>query len=259
MRQYIVDAFTDQVFRGNPAAICILDKWLPEDLLMSITVENNLSETAFAVKEDDSYHLRWFTPGGEIDLCGHATLACAFVLMGYYETAQSTITFRTLSGELSVTKCGDLYEMDFPAYQLRPVEVTAQMIDAIGAVPAEAYMGRDLLCVLEDENAVLHLNPDQEKVKALDGLLLHVTARGKEDVDCVSRTFAPKCGVKEDPVCGSGHCHIVPYWAGRLKKNHITAYQASKRGGTLYCRMDEGRVRLAGKAVLFSVADIYAE
>lgn len=259
MRQYIVDAFTDQVFRGNPAAICILDKWLPEDLLMSITVENNLSETAFAVKEDDSYHLRWFTPGGEIDLCGHATLACAFVLMGYYETSKSTITFRTLSGELSVTKCGDLYEMDFPAYQLRPVEVTAQMIDAIGAVPAEAYMGRDLLCVLEDENAVLHLNPDQEKVKALDGLLLHVTARGKEDVDCVSRTFAPKCGVKEDPVCGSGHCHIVPYWTGRLKKNHITAYQASKRGGTLYCRMDEGRVRLAGKAVLFSVADIYAE
>ena len=162
MRQYIVDAFTDQVFRGNPAAICILDKWLPEDLLMSITVENNLSETAFAVKEDDSYHLRWFTPGGEIDLCGHATLACAFVLMGYYETSKSTITFRTLSGELSVTKCGDLYEMDFPAYQLRPVEVTAQMIDAIGAVPAEAYMGRDLLCVLEDENAVLHLNPDQE-------------------------------------------------------------------------------------------------
>lgn len=255
MKQYVADAFTDQVFHGNPAAICILDAWISEELMMNIAIENNFSETAFAVKEGETYLLRWFTPGGEIDLCGHATLACAFVLFNYYETEAGQITFKTLSGELIVEKRDGLYEMDFPAYELTPVPVTEEMAGAIGAVPSEAYMGRDLLCIFENEEIIRALNPNQEKVKSLDGLLLHATARGT-DTDCVSRSFAPKCGVAEDAVCGSGHCHIVPYWAKRLKKERITAFQASKRGGTLYCRLDGKRVKLAGKAALYSIAEL---
>ncbi|WP_294146772.1 PhzF family phenazine biosynthesis protein [uncultured Clostridium sp.] len=255
MKQYVADAFTDQVFHGNPAAICILDAWISEELMMNIAIENNFSETAFAVKEGETYRLRWFTPGGEIDLCGHATLACAFVLFNYYETEAGQITFKTLSGELIVEKRDGLYEMDFPAYELTPVPVTEEMAGAIGAVPSEAYMGRDLLCIFENEEIIRALNPNQEKVKSLDGLLLHATARGT-DADCVSRSFAPKCGVAEDAVCGSGHCHIVPYWAKRLKKERITAVQASKRGGILYCRLDGKRVKLAGKAALYSIAEL---
>lgn len=255
MKQYVADAFTDQVFHGNPAAICILDAWISEELMMNIAIENNFSETAFAVKESETYRLRWFTPGGEIDLCGHATLACAFVLFNYYETEAGQITFKTLSGELIVEKRDGLYEMDFPAYELTPVPVTEEMAGAIGAVPSEAYMGRDLLCIFENEEIIRALSPNQEKVKSLDGLLLHATARGT-DGDCVSRSFAPKCGVAEDAVCGSGHCHIVPYWAKRLKKERITAVQASKRGGILYCRLDGKRVKLAGKAALYSIAEL---
>lgn len=255
MKQYVADAFTDQVFHGNPAAICILDTWISEELMMNIAIENNFSETAFAVKEGETYRLRWFTPGGEIDLCGHATLACAFVLFNYYETEVGQITFKTLSGELIVEKRDGLYEMDFPAYELTSVPVTEEMAGAIGAVPSEAYMGRDLLCIFENEEIIRALSPNQEKVKSLDGLLLHATARGT-DADCVSRSFAPKCGVAEDAVCGSGHCHIVPYWGKRLKKERITAFQASKRGGTLYCRLDGERVKLAGKAALYSIAEL---
>lgn len=258
MKQYIVDAFTDKVFHGNPAAICVLEQWPSEELMMGMTIENSLSETAFAVKEGNSYRLRWFTPGGEIDLCGHATLACAYVLLRFYEKDADKVVFQTLSGELTVEKRGELYEMDFPAYELKPVPVTQQMIDAIGAVPREAYMGRDLLCVFDDAKIVETVNPDQAKVHALDGLLLHVTAKGINH-DCISRTFAPKCDVVEDPVCGSGHCHIVPYWANRLEKDNIVAYQASKRGGTLYCRMDGARVKLAGKAALYSIAEVQVE
>lgn len=256
MIQYVVDAFTDKVFCGNPAAICILKEWIPEDIMIKITIENNLSETAFAVKDGPKYHLRWFTPGGEIDLCGHATLACAFVLFDFYEKDQNSITFTTLSGDLIVNKQNDLYEMDFPAYNLKPVPITDQIINAIGVKPDEAYMGRDLLCVFNDSSIIKKINPDLELVKKLDGLLLHVTARGKE-TDCISRTFAPKCDVVEDPVCGSGHCHIVPYWSKVLNKNSIVAYQASKRGGTLYCQMKGDRVKLAGNAVLFSEAKLY--
>lgn len=255
MKQYVVDAFTEKVFGGNPAAICVMDAWLPEDTMMSITIENNLSETAFAVKEGDKYKLRWFTPGGEIDLCGHATLACAYVVMNFVEPDLKTVTFSTMSGDLIVNKKDDLYEMDFPAYDLKPVEITDAIVDAIGAKPIEAYMGRDLLCVLDDEKTVRELKPDMDKVKTIDGLLLHVTVAGK-DVDCVSRTFAPKLDVIEDPVCGSGHCHIAPYWMNKLNKDSLVAYQASRRGGTLYCSMDGDRVKLSGKAALYSVADI---
>ena len=256
MKQYIVDAFTDQVFAGNPAAICILDQWLPEDLMQKITRENNLSETVFAVKTGESYHLRWFTPGGEIDLCGHATLACAFVILTRLEPGGNSVSFDTLSGRLTVQRKVDLFEMDFPAYELKEVPVTLAMTEALGARPSAAYLGRDLLCVFEDEATVRTMAPDLEKVKALDGLLHHVTARGRES-DCVSRSFCPKCGIPEDPVCGSGHCHIVPYWARVLGREELVAYQASPRGGTLYCKLEGDRVKLAGRAVLFSQAELF--
>lgn len=256
LKQYVVDAFTDRVFSGNPAAVCVMDEWLPEKTMMDITRENNLSETAFAVREGAAYRLRWFTPGGEIDLCGHATLACAYVLMNFIENAVEKVLFETMSGRLTVTKRGELYEMDFPAYNLRQIPVTDEICAALGTSPREAYMGRDMLCVFDDEETVRLLSPDQEKLKNLDGLLMQVTAKGCE-ADCVSRSFAPKCGVAEDPVCGSGHCHIVPYWAEKLGKDEITAYQPSPRVGTLYCRMGGERVKLAGKAALYAESTIY--
>ena len=255
IRQYIVDAFTDEVFHGNQAAICILDEWPSENLMMDITRENNFSETAFAVREGSGYHLRWFTPGGEINLCGHATLACAYVLFRFYAREARQVEFDTLGGRLLVTRRDDLLEMEFPAYALERVEVTPEMAGAIGAMPSEAYLGRDLLCVFDDESVVRGLSPDMDGVRELDGLLLHVTAPG-HDVDCVSRSFAPKLRVVEDPVCGSGHCHIAPYWSGRLGKSELVAYQASSRGGTIYCRVEGDRVFMAGRAVLFSSAEL---
>jgi PhzF family phenazine biosynthesis protein len=256
MRQYVVDAFTDRVFGGNPAAVCVMERWLSEELMMNITRENNLSETAFTVPERDGFRLRWFTPGGEIDLCGHATLATAYVVSRYVRPESSTIDFETLSGTLTVERKGDLFEMDFPAYDLKPVTVSDRMADAIGVMPKEAYMGRDLLCVLDSEAAVRNLVPDMAKLLNLEGLLLHVTAVGA-DYDCVSRSFAPKLNVPEDPVCGSGHCHILPYWAKVTGTSQLVAYQASSRGGVLYGRISGSRVKLAGKAVLYSEAVIH--
>lgn len=256
MKQYVVDAFTDRVFSGNPAAVCVLDKWLDDELMMKITMENNLSETAFTVKEGDRFHLRWFTPGGEIDLCGHATLGTAYVVTTFTEPGLQEVEFNTMSGILRVKKVGDLFELDFPAYELKPVPVTDAMEDALGVRPLETYMGRDLLCVLSSEEQVRTLQPDMAKLLQLDGLLQHVTAAGAE-VDCVSRSFAPKLNVPEDPVCGSGHCHIVPYWLDKLGVERVEAYQASRRGGTLYCRREGDRIVMAGKAALFSEAELH--
>lgn len=256
MKQYVIDAFTDKIFSGNPAAICILDTWIDESLMLKIAKENNLSETAFSVKEGKKYKLRWFTPGGEIDLCGHATLACAYVIMNYVEIELTEIVFSTLSGDLTVTKNNELYEMNFPEYDLYPVDITDQMIDAIGAKPKEVFLGRDLLCVFDDVDDVQNAKPHFDKVKDLDGLLLHLTTKGK-DTDCISRSFAPKLGVQEDPVCGSGHCHIIPYWSEKLNKENIIAYQASQRGGMLYCRRVNNRIILGGKATVFSISKLF--
>lgn len=258
MKQYIVDAFTDQIFHGNPAAVCVMDKWLPEETMMALADENHLSETAFTVPENGTYRLRWFTPGGEIDLCGHATLATAFVLLNFYEKSKTAVSFETMSGRLTVTKRGDLYEMDFPAYELEQIPVTDEMADAIGIRPLEAYMARDLVCVLPSAEAVVKYTPDPDKTKALPGLLLHTTAPGDAQ-DCVTRSFAPRLNVAEDPVCGSGHCHVAVLWSRKLGKAALEAYQASKRGGTLYCRVDGDRVILAGKAVLFAEAEIFIQ
>ena len=255
MKQYIVDAFTDRLFSGNPAAVCLPETPLPDTLMQSIAIENNLSETAFAVREADGYHLRWFTPGGEIDLCGHATLATAFVILNYAEPAQSSVRFHTLSGILTVTRRGDFYELDFPAYDPVPVPVTQAMTDALGVTPAAACMARDLLCILPSEEDVRRLQPDPEKLKTLDGLSVGVTARGT-DCDCVSRVFGPKCGIPEDPVTGSTHCLIAPYWAAQLGKTTIRACQASRRGGELLCRVAGDRVFLSGKAALFAISEL---
>ena len=251
--QYIVDAFTDELFKGNPAAVCLVGEYPEDALMLSIAKENNLSETAFVKPLDKPgrYHLRWFTPGGEIDLCGHATLASAFVVLNQYEPNLDAVSFETLSGELVVVRRDGFYEMDFPAYDLKETSVTDAMEEAFGCRPVAAYMGRDLLCVFEREEDVRNMEPDQAKLSALDGLLQHATAAGN-DVDSVSRSFAPKLAIAEDPVCGSGHCHIAPYWFDVLGKDEIVAYQASSRGGTLRCRREGDRVVLGGAAVLFS-------
>lgn len=255
MKQYTVDAFTEKVFAGNPAAVCIMEKWLPDDTMQKLAIENNLSETAFAVKENGDYHLRWFTPGGEVELCGHATLATAYVITRFIEPARENIRFDTLSGPLTVKRNDGLLEMDFPSFRLRPVEITDAVINAIGVEPVEAYMGGDMVCVLKNEEQVRSVVPDQSVIRKLDGTCLHITTKG-ESYDCVTRTFAPKCNVAEDPVCGRGHCHVIPLWAEKLGKQELTAYQASARGGVLYCRYEGERTILSGHAVLFAESEI---
>lgn len=255
MKQYIVDAFTKEVFKGNPAAICLLDTWLPDETLQAIALENNLSETAFLVKADEGYQLRWFSLGGEIDLCGHATMAAAYVLVNFYESSDELI-FHTMSGKLTVTHQAGRFEISFPSFALQEVPITEEMVAAIGCLPVAAYLGRDLLCVLDSAQAVVAVVPNQEKIEKLAGLLLHVTAKDNQ-YTCVSRTFAPKLNIAEDPVCGSGHCHIVPYWAQELQTNEITAYQASTRGGILYGTYAGERTKLAGYATLFAIAEIF--
>lgn len=256
MKQYIVDAFTDKVFAGNPAAVCVMDKWLADDTMQKIAIENNLSETAFAVKEGGMYHLRWFTPGGEVELCGHATLATAYVITRFVEPKLAAVSFDTLSGRLTVEKNSDLLTMDFPSFRLTPIPVTEHLTAALGVTPSEAYMGADLVCVLENEAQVRLVNPNQDMIRGMDGVCFHITAPG-ETYDCVTRTFAPKCNVAEDPVCGRGHCHVIPLWARKTGKTEFTAYQASARGGVLHCRYAGERTIISGTAALFSEAEIY--
>ena len=257
MKQYIVDAFTDSVFSGNQAAVCILNEWPADQLMLNIAKENNFSETAFAVKEKDCYHLRWFTPGGEIDFCGHATLGTSFVIFNFYEKDSSQITFITQVGELKIHRKDDIFEMDFPAYALNKTEVTDQMEEAIGIRPLEAYLDRDLMLILPDAASVRELHPDQDKLKKLDGLLTAVTARSDhEGYDCVSRIFVPKLNIPEDPVTGSTHCMITPYWCSWLGKKELVCFQASERTGILYTGIRRNRVKVAGKAVLYSEGTI---
>lgn len=258
MKCYQIDAFAERVFEGNPAAVCLLDEWLPDGVLQNIAMENNLSETAFAVRQaGGAYHLRWFTPAAEVDLCGHATLAAAFAIAGFAEPQAEIFHFDTLSGRLTVTKQGGRFEMDFPEYPLERLGVSREMAQAFGAEPLEAWMGRDLVCVFDSEATVRTLAPDYAKLARLGGLLQHATAAGTA-FDCVSRSFAPKIGIAEDPVCGSAHCHIAPLWAEKLGKTQIAARQASARGGTLWCEIiGNGRVKLAGSAVLYSVSELF--
>ncbi|PSA91124.1 phenazine biosynthesis protein [Bacillus atrophaeus] len=256
MKYYVVDAFAENLFEGNPAGVCIMKEWIPDELMQQIAAENNLSETAFAVKEGESYRLRWFTPADEIDLCGHATLATAYVISNFYESNVEEIKFQTISGELVVVKKGELYEMDFPSRMPKEISLTEEMMEALGVKPVEVHLGRDLMFVLEKEEDVLNASPDFSKLKELpDGLGVSITARS-EKYDFVSRAFFPKLNVNEDPVCGSAHCNFIPYWAKNLSKNEMVARQLSKRGGKLYCKFEGDRVKISGSAVLYSIADL---
>lgn len=258
MKQYIVDAFTEELFKGNPAAVCVTDEWISDGLMRNIAAENNLSETAFAVKEGDRYRLRWFTPKDEIDFCGHATLAASFVIANFIEPGCKTIKYNTLSGDLSVEIKDGLFVMDFPRYRLGSVEVTDAMERALGARPTAAFLDRDLLMVLSSEKEIFGLKPDFSAMRDLDGLCIAVTAKGTE-YDCVSRVFAPELNIPEDPVTGSTHCMIAPYWAERLGKSTITAFQASERTGVLYAEVRGERVKISGSAILFGVSEILGD
>jgi PhzF family phenazine biosynthesis protein len=259
MKQYIVDAFTGRPFSGNPAAVCVMDTWPSKQSMMKLAMENNLSETAFIVKEEKGYHLRWFTPGTEVELCGHATLASAFVILNYYEPGSEIVQFTTLSGVLTVKRKGRFYEMDFPTYDMKEIPVTDDMERAFGIRPVKAVLGLDLICVFETEDQVRTMKPDQEMLNRLEGRIQNVTAKGAE-TDCVSRSFCPKLMIAEDPVCGSAHCQIADYWSKELSKREIRAYQASMRGGYLNCVMqDSGRIAISGEAVLVAVSEIVAE
>ena len=256
MKQYIVDAFTEKIFGGNPAAVCVVKNFPPDDLMLNIARENNLSETAFVMRDGEIFRLRWFTPAAEVDFCGHATLATSFVLFTQVEQNLSRIEFETLSGKFFVEREGNFFVMDFPAYTPKKIPVTDEMCAAVNAKVSEAYIARDLLMVLENAAAVENLSPNFDKLAALDGLTQAVTAAGEKDFDCVSRVFAPKLKIPEDPVTGSTHCLIAPLWANKLGKKKIFARQASARGGNLLCEILGDRVKISGKAVLFSVAEL---
>ncbi|MGV8974019.1 PhzF family phenazine biosynthesis protein [Lactococcus lactis] len=257
LNYYVVDAFAEEIFKGNPAAVYVLEEWLSADIMQKIAIENNLSETAFTVKKDDYFELRWFTPDREIDLCGHATLATAFVLFNYYGELWPTLRFTSQSGDLFVTKNGENYYMDFPNILLQKVEILPEYEVALGAKIKEAYLARDLFFVLESEETVVNLHPNFTALESFKlGVGVIVTAEGEKE-DFVSRTFFPKLTINEDPVCGSAHSNLIPYWAEKLEKNEMTAYQASARGGYLKCELKGNRVSIGGKAVLFAKGETY--
>ena len=254
-----IDAFAERVFQGNPAAVCPLEAWLPEALMQAIAAENNLSETAFCVPEGEGYGLRWFTPLKEIDLCGHATLATAHVLFEHLGFAGAEIVFSTRSGALRVTRAGDRLAMDFPAKAVEPCAAPAALIEGLGRMPLEVYGGRDYLAVFADAAEVRALRLDPRRLAELDRHGVIVTAPGGAedgDVDFVSRFFVPKFGVDEDPVTGSAHCSLTPFWAARLGKATLEARQVSRRGGRLQCTLAGERVILRGRAVTYMAATI---
>jgi PhzF family phenazine biosynthesis protein len=245
---YQIDAFADAPFKGNPAAVCPLKKWLPDNILQSIAEENNLAETAFYVKKGSHYHLRWFTPTTEVDLCGHATVAAAFVLFEFENFKGKEITFDSRSGELRVAREKNLITLDFPKQTITPCKIPNQLTEALGVKPRELYRGMDYMAVFNHEDDVIAIKPNFNLFKGLDLRGVIVTAPG-EKVDFVSRFFAPNFGINEDPVTGSAHCALAPYWSEKLKKNPLTARQLSKRGGSLRCEVKGDRVFISGKAV----------
>ena len=246
---YQVDAFTSRVFGGNPAAICPLEEWLPAETMQAIAAENNLSETAFFVPEGDRYRLRWFTPAREVELCGHATLAAAHLILNRLQPGREAVTFDSLSGELIVKRDGERLAMDFPSRPPKPADLPREAIRAIGGAPLETLEGQYPMVVFGSEQEVRALDPDMRRLaRALPSVI--VTGPGDE-VDFVSRFFAPGFGIDEDPVTGSAHCTLIPFWAQRRCKWWLSARQVSKRGGELYCEDRGQRVLIAGQAVLY--------
>lgn len=255
---YQVDAFTSELFKGNPAAVCILDAWLPERLMQAIAAENNLAETAFAVPVANGYEIRWFTPELEVALCGHATLATAHVLFDTLEDQADRLRFFSRErGVLTVTRAGVNLILDFPADPPKAVDIPEGLAEAIGAEPVECLQGTtDYLLIYPGQDAIDALQPDHTRLGKIPARGVIVSAPGKE-VDLVSRFFAPQSGVPEDPVTGSAHTVLAPYWAARLGKSELTAQQRSPRGGFLHCELRGDRVHIAGQAVTYMKAEIY--
>jgi PhzF family phenazine biosynthesis protein len=261
---YWVDAFADKVFTGNPAAVVPLTQWLPDAVMQQIAFENGLAETAFfapakpseALAKEGRYHLRWFTPAVEVDLCGHATLASAFVLFTQLGLAGDTVVFDSRSGPLTVTRQGNnLLELDFPSRPPQPCATPAALANALGAVPDEVAQARDTVCIFPREEDVRALRPDFAALAQLDTYAVIATAPGR-DCDFVSRFFAPRAGINEDSVTGSAHCTLTPYWSARLGKTKLHARQISARGGELWCELRDARVGIAGRAVLYLRGEI---
>ena len=256
MRLYQVDAFTKNVFKGNPAAVIPLESWLDVDTLQNIASENNLSETAYIVKNGETlYEIRWFTPTTEVDLCGHATLASAHVLFEHLDYSEDKVIFHSKSGELTVEKKDESYWMNFPSNPPVPIPVPKLLPDAIGSIPIYTGVNTDLLVLLQDEKQVRTLRPDLNILERMEVRGIIITAPG-DDVDFVSRFFAPSVGVPEDPVTGSAHTVLTPFWSKRLKKQNLEAYQVSERGGLLTCIQKGNRVEIGGDAVTYLVGNI---
>lgn len=255
IKQYQIDAFATRAFEGNPAAVCPLESWLDDGILQAIAEENNLSETAFFVPSKKGFELRWFTPVKEVDLCGHATLASAHVIFEIFGYAKQAITFETRSGDLFVERHGKLLKMDFPARPPAPCMLSEILLKGLGQRPVEVLAANDYMAVFDSEATVRAITPDQSLLSQLNLRGVIATARGT-DVDFVSRFFAPKSGIPEDPVTGSAHCTLAPYWANKLGKNILSARQVSKRGGNIACEVNSGRVMLSGYAVTFMEAEI---
>lgn len=254
---YQVDAFTNRTFQGNPAAVCPLKEWIDDEVMLNIAAENNLSETAFVVhKFENEYELRWFTPKSEIDLCGHATLATAFVVFNFIDAGLTEVKFHTKSGLLTVTKEGSLLTMTFPLREGVQCDVPDALVKGLGKVPKEVYLARDYLAVFESEEDILNLEIDLDELKKLSAFGVIATARGKE-VDFVSRFFAPNVGIDEDPVTGSAHCTLIPYWKKVLQKNDFVASQLSERGGKLVCKDLGDVIQISGEAVVYLEGNIY--
>lgn len=253
---YQVDAFTNRLFRGNPAAVCPLEEWLEDQQMQAIAAENNLAETAFLVSRDDHYDLRWFTPVTEVDLCGHATLASAYMVFQSLNTSLTCVEFSTKSGMLTVEREGSLLSMNFPSRPASSCDISDDLVQALGAQPAEVLLSQNYLVVYESEEVIRSLRPDMSRLLTIDCFGFIVTARGN-DVDFVSRFFAPKAGIPEDPVTGSAHCTLVPYWAEKLSKTKLHALQLSQREGELFCENLGDRVKISGHAVIYSEGFIY--
>ena len=252
---YQIDAFASRVFSGNPGAVCPLESWLDDSVLQAIAQENNLSETAFFIPVEDGYHIRWFTPVAEVDLCGHATLATAFVLFTLLEPSGAEVSFNSRSGRLTVTRDDDLLTMDFPSLPPVPCQAPNDLIKGLGREPLEVCCSEDYVVVFSAEDDITDLHPAFELLKELDLRGVAATAKGK-NVDFVSRFFAPKYGINEDPVTGSAHCSLTPYWASKLHKRDLRAYQVSKRGGELFCKDCGDRVKISGRAVAYMEGSI---
>jgi PhzF family phenazine biosynthesis protein len=253
-----VDAFSGNVFSGNPAGVCLLEKWHSDAVLQSIAAENNLSETAFLVRREEFYELRWFTPEIEVDLCGHATLASGHVLFKYFQPHTNRAEFLTKSGKLAVEQSADLLFLDFPSRKPTKCQPPARLEEILGASPADVLCSRDLMVVFDEESTIKELQPDLAAMAKLKYFALVVTAPGERS-DFVSRFFAPRAGIPEDPVTGSAHCTLIPYWSERLGKKNLHAFQLSKRGGELFCVHRDDRVLIGGRAVTYLKGTIELE